>query len=208
MLTNYLIGPFYDLKRYVVGLASQSPPTRIVSETALVAARAVLTGANCNLRRCAEENLHTGPTRLPADLVFDLLREWQLWPRSSFFACPETDPQGVSGLTYRWYKVVPIVRMRLKAARKPRYLIYDIVSGIGAGGYHSFLIEEPRPNSAHRPETQVSIFTTFPPSRLFFEGLHDQMNADIFRELQGFEVAGMLAKDMPPLVTAEEKEQK
>lgn len=207
MLTNYLTGPFYDLKRFVVGVMSEPPPTRVVSEAGLVAARAVLTGTNCNLRPCTEENLHTGWTSLPADLVFDLLLRWQLWPHSSFFACPSTDEQGVSWFAYRFYEVLPIVRMRLKAARKPRYIIYDIVSGIGAGGYHSFLIEEPRRNSAHPAETQVSIFTTFPPSLLFFEGLHDQMNADIFRELQDFKVAGSLPAEIQPAPN-EEKEQK
>ena len=180
---NYLIGPFYDFKRFVVGSISQPPPTRIVSETGLAAARATLTWANCDLKKCTEENLHTWTTQLPAEQVFDLLASWQLWPRSSFFACPTTDQTGAVRFAYRWYGLVPIVLMKLKTAIKPRCIIYDIVWGVGASGYHSFLFDK-----AANGQTQVSIFTTFPPTLLFFEGLHDQVNADIFKALQREEI--------------------
>ncbi|MCB0168039.1 MAG: hypothetical protein KDI79_27675 [Anaerolineae bacterium] len=176
---NYLVGPFYDFKRFVVGSLSPPPPTRVVSETGLAGARARLTWANCHLNRCTVENLHTWTSPLPADRLFDLLMNWQLWPRSSFFACPTTDRNGTVRFAYRWYGLVPIVMMRLKTAIKPRCIIYDIVWGIGQGGYHSFLLDE-----AASGQTDVSIFTTFSPTPLFFEGIHDQMNFDIFKQLQ------------------------
>lgn len=176
---NYLIGPLYDLKRFVTGSLTQAPATRIVSEAGLAGARAALTWANCDLTRCTEENLHTWISKLPADQIFDLLATWQLWPRSSFFACPSTDQAGQVQFAYRWYGLMPIVRMKLKTVIKTRCIIYDIMGGVGQGGYHSFLLDE----AAHG-QTEVSIFTTFPPTRLFFEGLHDQVNVDIFKQLR------------------------
>lgn len=176
---NYLVGPFDDLKRFVVGSLSPPPPTRVVSAAGLAGARAVLTWANCDLKRCTAENLHTRSSPLAEDHLFDLLLDWQLWPRSSFFACPTTDQDGTVRFAYRWYGLVPIVMMRLKSAIKPRCIIYDIVWGIGQGGYHSFLLDETTAG-----QTGVSIFTTFPPTPLFFEGLHDQMNFDIFKQLK------------------------
>ena len=181
-LANYLIGPFNDVKRFVVGSLSSPPTTRIVSEAGLTGARAMLTWANCDLKRCTAENLHTWTSPLPAGRLFDLLASWQLWPSSSFLACPTVDKDGTARFAYRWYGLAPIVMMRLKTSIKPRCIIYDIVWGIGQGGYHSFLLDE-----TSNGQTHVSIFTTFPPTRFFFEGLHDQMNFDIFKQLQAKE---------------------
>lgn len=186
-LENFILGPFIDFKRFVTGSVRKPPLTRMLGEPDLVTARAVLSWAGCDLRRCTSENLHTATTSLPPDDLFDLLLNWQLWPRSSFFACPTTDEQGTAWFAYRWYKVMPIVKMRLKRAMKPQFIIYDIVWGIGTGGYHSFLIDQAGSgsgDSAEKPQTKVSIYTTFPPTPLFFEGLHDQMNHDVYRKLQ------------------------
>ena len=174
---NYLVGPFDDMRRFVVGSVSQPPPTRVVSEEALTSARTTLTEANVDLEACTVENLHMWRSPLAAETIFNRLLHWQLWPRSSFFACPTTDQDGTATLTYRWYGLVPIVMMQLNTAIKPSCIIYDIVWGIGRGGYHSFLLDE-----TVTGQTCISIFTTFPPTPLFFEGLHDQMNFDIFKQ--------------------------
>ncbi|MCB0210305.1 MAG: hypothetical protein KDJ52_13290, partial [Anaerolineae bacterium] len=113
---NYLLGPFDDIRRFVVGSLGPPPPTRIVSEAELAGARAMITWANGDLRRCTVENLHTWHSPLPAEAIFDWLMHWQLWPRSSFFACPTTDQDGTVWFAYRWYGLVPIVKMRLKTA--------------------------------------------------------------------------------------------
>lgn len=178
MLENLLLGPFDDLKRFLAGLVTSPPQTRVKSEAGLAAARATLSQAGCNLSRCSESNLHTGATNLTPDELFDLAAGWQLWPRSSFFACPSTDSQAREWLAYRWCKIIPIVKMRLKTMARPRYLIYDLVWGVGAGGYHSFLVGQNESGA-----TTFSILTTFPPTMLFMEGLHDQMNYDIYRHL-------------------------
>lgn len=187
-LESFLLGPFYDLKRFITGAVGQPPPTRVVSAEGVAAARAVLSKAGCDLSRCSETNLHTGFSRLTPEQLFDLVAEWRLWPRSSFFACPSTDPEGTAWLAYRWYKLMPIVKMRLKTAVRPRYIIYDLVWGIGQGGYHSFLIgrDNAKSSGGATPVT-FSICTTFPPTWLFMEGLHDQMNYDIYRQLLGVE---------------------
>jgi hypothetical protein len=177
-LENFLLGPFDDLKRFVTGLVTSPPLTRVKSEVGLAAARAILSEAGCDLSRCSENNLHTGVSTLTPAQLFGLAAAWRLWPRSSFFACPSTDPQGTAWLAYRWYKLIPIVKMRLKIVDRPRYIIYDLVWGVGVGGYHSFLIDQ---NEAGA--TTFSILTTFPPTMLFMEGLHDQMNYDIYRQL-------------------------
>ena len=176
---NFLLGPFFDLKRFVVGSVSEPTPSRNISEEGLHHARAVLTGAGCDLSGCTVENLHTWPTSVPATQVFDLLFEWKLWPRSAFFPCIGPGKQ----FAYRWFKVMPIVKMRRICGVKPQFIIYDIVWGIGSSGYHSFLLD-PIPDGPQAGQTNVSIFTVFPPSPLFFEGLHDQVNFDMYRKLQ------------------------
>jgi len=174
---NFLLGPFYDLKRFTVGAVTAPPPSRMMAENEVTAARKVLTQAGCDLSRCTENNLHMWSSTLPPEQIFDLFRAWQAWPCSGFFACPRTDSQGDEWFSYRWYKLIPIVQMKLKAADKPRYIIYDIVSGVGVGGYHSFLFD---PADS---QVNVSILTTFPKHPLFFEGLHDQVNHDVYAKL-------------------------
>ena len=176
--SNFLLGPFYDLKRFTVGSVTAPPLSRIVTENEVAAAREVLTQVGCDLSRCTENNLHTWSSDLPPEQIFDLFRAWQAWPRSGFFACPRIDSQGDEWFSYRWYRLIPIVQMKLKAAEKPHYIIYDIVSGVGVGGYHSFLFD---PGDSR---VNVSILTTFPKHPLFFEGLHDRVNHDIYAKLQ------------------------
>ncbi len=178
-LENFFLGPFYDLKRFAIGAVTQPPPTRVVSEEGLVAARAVLTAVGCDLTHCTESNLHTGSTTLPPEQLFDLIAAWKLWPCSAFFACPRIDKQGTEWFSYRWYKTIPIVLMKLKTSARPHHIIYDLEWGVGAGGYHSFLF-----NHTAEVLTEFAIFTTFSPTRLFFEGIHDQVNYDIYRNLQ------------------------
>ena len=174
-----VLGPAYDFRRFVVGQTSSPPPTRRRAEADVRAARVVLTAAGCDLSRCQVSNLHAQTVALPAGRLYDLFLAWDAWPCSAFFACPSVDADGGSWLRYRFYKTLPIVVMRLKTAVRPYFIIYDLVWGIGAGGYHAFLF---RPVSA--AETEASILTTFPPSRLFFEGLHDQMNLDVYRAVE------------------------
>jgi len=181
-LANFLLGPFYDLKRFALGAVTQAPPTRITSEKELTAARAILNSAGCALSHCTENNLHTWSTTLLPEQVFDLAAEWKLWPRSAFFACPRADEQGEAWFSYRFYKVAPIVIMKLKSVVRPRHIIYDLKWGVGAAGYHSFLFDQ-----ADDGSTEFSILTTFPPTRLFLEGLHDQVNYDIYRNLKEVE---------------------
>lgn len=182
-LANVLLGPFHDLRRLIVGGVTSPPATRKLDASDLAFARATLTAAGCDLSRCTGENLHTVITPLSPDEVFDLAMNWALWPRSAFFASPTRDAGGASWFSYRFYGALPIVTMRLKTAARPCHIIYDIVGGIGAGGYHSFLIE-PQPSAG----TAFSIFTIFPPT-LFLSGLHDQTNLDIFHKLNALAAA-------------------
>lgn len=181
-MKNILLGPFCDLKRFAAGVINPPPPTRVLTGEGVAAARETLTAAGCDLSRSIVNNLHTGLTTLPPEHLFDLVTKWQLWPCSSFFASPRHDNQGVEWFSYRWYKIIPIVVMKLKTMVKPRHIIYDLDWGIGAGGYHSFLF---RQNSDGL--TEFSIFTTFPPTILFMEGLHDQFNYDIYHNLKNRE---------------------
>ncbi len=177
-LGNFLLGPFFDLKRFIAGALVQPPSTRVTSEERLAAARAILTEAGCDLSHCTVSNLHTCSTTLQPEQVFDLIAEWTLWPCSSFFACPRVDEQGEEWFSYRWYGMIPIVLMKLKTSVRPRHIIFDLKWGIGAGGYHSFLFTQ-----TDNALTEFSIFTTFSPTRLFLEGLHDQVNYDIYHNL-------------------------
>jgi hypothetical protein len=184
---DFLLGPFYDLGRFIAGIVAKPPPTRILSEAGLAAAGQVLTEVGCDLSRCTVENLHTFPVDMEPDQLFDRLMMWQQWPHSSFFPCLNTDEQGGIWFAYRWWKVMPIVIMKLRAAKRPCYIIYDIVWGIGPGGYHSFLIGQadfPPALRAGTAPTTLSIFTTFPRTWLFPEGLHDRVNYDIYRKLR------------------------
>jgi hypothetical protein len=184
---NLLLGPFYDLGRFGTGMLAKPPPSRIVSEAGLAVARQVLTDSGCDLSRCTVENLHTFPVNRELDPLFDLLVTWQQWPRSSFFPCPSIDEHGTAWFAYRWWKVIPIVIMKLRAAERPCTIIYDIVWGIGLGGYHSFLIDQASLAPAFNPspaQTTLSIFTTFPQTRLFPKSFHDRVNYDIYHKLR------------------------
>jgi hypothetical protein len=178
-LEDFLLGPLHDLRRFIVGMGAKPPPTRILTEEKLVAAREILTNTGCDLSRCMVENLHTFPVDINPGPLFDMLATWQQWPCSSFFPCPTTDKHGTTWFAYRWWKIIPIVIMKLKAVARPYHIIYDIVWGIGPGGYHSFLIDQAGP-----AQTTLSIFTTFPRTWLFPEGLHDRVNYDIYRKLR------------------------
>jgi hypothetical protein len=178
-LKNFLLGPFYDAKRFLLGAVAPPPPCRVLAPEGLRAAHAILTEAGCNLNGCQVENLHTWPTTAPPENAFEWLVAWQLWPTSTFLACPTLDEAGTPWFAYRWYGLLPLVKMKLKASRKPRYIIYDLVWGIGAGGYHSFLVGQ---NQHH--QTTVSIYTTFAPTPLFLEGMHDQINYDFYHQLE------------------------
>lgn len=185
-LKDFLIGPFYDLGRLVIGVVAESPPTRVVSAGRLAAARQVLADAGCNLSRCTVENLHAFPVDMEPGALFDLLMAWQHWPRSSFFPCSRTDEGGVTWLAYRWWKTIPIVIMKLRVAKRPHSIIYDITWGIGPRGYHSFLVGQAGLASAFNTgaaQTNLAIFTTFPRTWLFPEGLHDRVNYGIYRKL-------------------------
>ena len=179
MISDIIISPFIDLKRFVVGSVSQAPPTRDVSAEGLATARGVLAEAGCVLAHCTVDNLHTGITAMPLEQLFELVASWQMWPRSSVHACPRRDDKGDLWFSYRFYGQVPVVVMKLRTTLKPRYIIYDLISGIGAGGYHAFLFD-------HNEEgmSVFSILSTFAPTPWFFEGLHDQFNIDIYRHIQ------------------------
>jgi|GEM_PF-3176067 len=192
MLKNFFLGPFYDLGRFITGIVAGPPPTRSFSRIELGAVRRIVTDSGCDLSRCTVENLHIFPVKIEPGRLFDMLMAWQQWPCSSFFPCPSTDGQGVSWFAYRWWKVMPIVKMKLSVAERPSCIIYDIVWGIGPGGYHSFLIGQAGLSAQLRPgldpalpaQTTLAIFTTLPKTWLFPEGLHDRVNYDICRKLQ------------------------
>lgn len=177
LFSRILLGPFLDLYRFVAGSLSPPPPTRRTARIDLAHARQVLAEAGCDLEHCLVANLHTSPTTLSPGHAFDLFAAWQPWPLSAFFASTSTT-EGRQRFAYRFYGLLPIVTMRPYARVRPDHIIYEITGGIGAGGFHSFLFK-----AAANGGSDVSIFTTFPPHPLFFEGLHDRMNADIFRQL-------------------------
>jgi hypothetical protein len=184
---NFLLGPFYDLGRFISGSVTGPPPTRVVSEEGLAAARRVLINSGCCLSRCTVENLHSFPVDAEPDWVFDMVSTWQSWPCSSFFPCLSTDRYGATWFAYRWWKAIPVVIMKLRTAERPHTIIYDIVWGIGPGGYHAFLIDPADLTGLINTgcaRATLSIFTTFPRTRLFPEGLHDRINYDISRKLQ------------------------
>ena len=58
-LEDFLLRPFYDLGRFITGMVTKPPPTRILVEVKLAATREILTNTGCNLSRCTVENLHT-----------------------------------------------------------------------------------------------------------------------------------------------------
>lgn len=175
-LLRLLVGPFHDVRRFLTGVARERPATRQLGRAELDAARGVLAEAGCDLSLCTETNLHADVIPLPAAQVYEVFATWEAWPISSFFICPwQAAPNG-QGVAYRFSKTFAVVVMQLKAAVSPRYIIYDLVWGIGAGGYHGFLF---RPISDD--STEAAIISTFPRTRLFLEGLHDQMNLDIYR---------------------------
>lgn len=187
MVENLFLGPFHDLGRFISSLVAKPPPTRITSEEALASARQALARDGCDLSRCTVQNLHSFPVNLEPDDLFDLLLTWRQWPLSSFFPCLLEREQGEIWLEYRWLKVIPVVVMKLRATQRPRAIIYDIVWGIGPGGYHSFLIGQansPPTLKVEAAPTTLSIFTTFPKTRLFPEAVHDQFNYDVYRKLR------------------------
>jgi hypothetical protein len=187
-MKNFILGPFDDLRRFIKGAIITYPPTRLYAESALNTARQTLSKAGCDLSRCTVENLHTFPVDMEPEQLSEHLMSWQQWPRSSFFACSSFDKQGESWFSYRWYNLLPIVLMKLKLTQRGHFIIYDIVKGIGPGGYHTFLINQvdlPPAFKAYQGQTTLSIFTTFPQMRFFPfpEGIHDQVNYDIYRKL-------------------------
>jgi hypothetical protein len=197
-LENFLLGPLYDLERFVIGWVADPPPTRVLSGEGLTGARRILADIGCELSHCTVENLHTFPVDMEPCHLFDLLVTWQQWPCSSFFPClPAPRPAGGARrwtgkhrsvrFAYRWWKVIPVVVMQLRAAEKPHHIVYEILGGIGVGGYHSFLIGQPALQPAFKSctlSTTLSIYTTFPRTRIFPEGLHDRVNYDIYRKLR------------------------
>lgn len=172
------LGPLLDLRRLLVGAWATPPASRRRLAAEEAAARDLLSAAGCDLAHCSVTNLHTAEVKAPVAAVFTLFQEWRPWPCSAFFACPWTDGSGGQWFAYRFYSRLPIVVMHLRYVQEPAYIIYAIVRGIGAGGYHAFLFQ---PVAA--TTTAVSILTTIPPSRLFISGLHDQMNHDIYQRL-------------------------
>jgi hypothetical protein len=192
-LKNLFLGPFYDIRRFARGALARPPLTRDLSEEGLKAARKTLASVGCELSCCAVENLHTFPVDMGRGRLFDLLMTWQQWPRSSFFPCSGISQDRATCVAYRWWKVIPVVMMKLKAAERPRFIIYDIIWGIGAGGYHSFLIGQtvlPPAFTPGSPQTTLSIYTTFPQTHIFPEGLHDWVNYDIYRRLRSLAIKG------------------
>ncbi len=178
-LSNALFGPFHDLRRFVRGALAAPPPTRRTDAAELAAARAILIGAGCDLSGCTEENLHTAVVPLAPEATYDRFVAWQAWPCSAFFACPQIEGD-VRLFSYRFYGLIPVVRMQLASAVRPEHIIHRVLWGFGAGGYHCFLFA-PADDGA---STVVSIFTVYPP-QWFLTGLHDQTNRDIFRLLGG-----------------------
>jgi hypothetical protein len=186
MFKDVVLGPLNDLRRLFTSMLAKPPSTRVVSGAGLAAARRALTEAGCDLLRCTVENLHTFPVHMEASQLFDLLVAWQHWPCSSFFPCVSSDEQGSTWLAYRWWKAIPVVMMKLRVAEGPSIIIYDIVWGIGSGGYHAFLVDQAERLPAHSAcslRTNLSIFTTLPLPWLFPEGFHDRVNYDIYRKL-------------------------
>lgn len=195
-LTNALVGPFHDLRRFVLGVLAPLPSTRRTAAAELASARAILVAAGCDLSGCTEENLHTATVPLTPEAAYDRFAAWQAWPRSAFFACLEKPPLRSDGfsrpgmsrtaktvttkvfISYRFYGLIPVVRMQLASAVRPAHIIYRVLWGFGAGGYHCFLFAPADDGGA----TAVSIFTVYPPQP-FLTGLHDQTNRDIFRLL-------------------------
>ncbi len=179
VLSNALVGPFHDLRRFVVGALAAPPPTRRTGAAEVAAARAILAAAGCDLSGCTEENLHTAVVPLAPAAAYDRFAAWQAWPCSAFFACSQTEG-GVARFSYRFYGLIPVVRMQLASAVRPAHIIHRVLWGFGAGGYHCFLFA-PADDAG---STVVSIFTVYPPQP-FLTGLHDQTNRDIFRLLGG-----------------------
>lgn len=177
-ISNAILGPFQDLRRFVAGAVGGPPPTRRMGAADLAAARAVLAAAGCELAGCTQENLHTSTVAFVPETVYDRFAAWQAWPCSAFFARPRTESDGRVLFSYRFYGIIPVVRMQLFSAQRPAHIIHRVLWGFGAGGYHCFLFAP----TAEGGKTIVSIFTIYPP-QLFLTGLHDQTNRDIFRLL-------------------------
>jgi hypothetical protein len=192
-LKNLFLGPFYDIGRFARGTLARPPLTRDLSEEGLKAARKTLARVGCELSRCSVENLHTFSVDMELCRLFDLLMTWQQWPRSSFFPCSGISQDRLTCVAYRWWKMIPVVMMKLNTAERPHCIIYDIIWGIGLGGYHSFLIgemEKPPAFTPGRLQTTLSIYTTFPQTHIFPEGLHDWVNYDIYRKLRSLAIKG------------------
>ncbi|MGQ9489497.1 MAG: hypothetical protein ACUVS6_02010 [Anaerolineae bacterium] len=178
ILSNAIAGPFHDLRRFVLGALAPPPSTRRTAAAELAAARAELLAAGCDLAGCTEENLHTATVPLMPEAAYDRFATWQAWPRSGFSACPWAN--GSEALfSYRFWGLIPVVRMQLFSAIRPLRIIHRVLWGFGAGGYHCFLFEPAKDIRS----TTVSIFTVYPPQP-FLTGLRDQTNRDIFRLLQ------------------------
>ncbi len=190
VLGDCLLGPFGDARRMALGALAdvglaRPPRTRRRSDNDLGAARATLTRAGCRLVGLTCENLHTATVALPVEKVYATFRNWEAWPRSGFLARPGVRGDGTPLFSYRFWGLIPVVRMHLFSDEAPCtnsapcHIIYAVDWGFGHGGYHTFLFEPA--GSANR--TQASIFTVYPPQP-FPTGLHDQTNRDIFRKLE------------------------
>ncbi len=191
-LGNYLLGPFGDMRRMLLGALVDlrliaTPPTRRLDPADLAAARATLTAAGCRLQGLTCENLHTASIALTIDSVYLLFRNWRAWPRSGFLACPATGPSDETLFSYRFWGLIPVVRMHLFAVEQARHIIFAVDGGFGHGGYHAFLFaaETASRSTLVGARSSVSIFTLYPPQP-FLTGLHDQTNRDIFRKLEAF----------------------
>jgi len=169
---NITVGMFMDLVRFIRCLMHIPIASRDRSTHSLDEANKILSDAGCDLTICTVTNLHNKVLQHPVLDVFRLFNHWEAWPLSSFFACLSKDGHV---LVYRWLKLFPIVKMVLKERKEGSYIIYDLNWGIGKGGFHSFLFHD------EGEQSRVSIYTTFAPTKLFLEWMHDHVNEAIFR---------------------------
>ena len=124
-------------------------------------------------------NLHTTVVPISSQLLFDLLLKWRQWPASSFVPRIRRRRRRTV-VSYRWLGLLPVVSMELVYESLDRHIVYRVVGGLGAGGYHSFLINYTGDDTS---KSRLSIFTALPKHAPFPAGFHDQINRDIYRKL-------------------------